>query len=135
MLYPFDICEAPVVPFQNGVSLNSKNGAAPQLPDGQRKEYESLKLGIAQDVKTGLQAFQQAGEKLLKIRQDRLYREEFDTYEGFSHDVLGHSKTYSNNLIAAFEVVQSLVTEGRQSCRITSGSHANWRSIAKAIAN
>jgi hypothetical protein len=63
-------------------------------------------------VRTGLQAFQRAGEKLLKIRQDRLYREEFYTFEAFSRDILGHSKTYSNNLIAAFEVVQALVAQG-----------------------
>jgi hypothetical protein len=94
------------------VSSNSKNGTTPRLSDGQRKECESLKLGIAQDVKTGLQGFKRAGEKLLKIRQDRLYREEFDTFEAFSGDILGHSKTYSNNLITAFEVVQALEAQG-----------------------
>jgi hypothetical protein len=94
------------------VSPNTKNRS--RTPDLRWPEerYESLKLGIAQDVKTGLQAFQRAGEKLLKIRQDRLYREEFDTFEAFSRDILGHSKTYSNNLIAAFEVVQALVAQG-----------------------
>jgi hypothetical protein len=94
------------------VSSNSRNGAAPRLSDSQRNEYESLKLGIVQDVKTGLQAFQRAGEKLLKIRQDRLYREEFGTFEDFSREILGHSKTYSNNLIVGFQVVQALVAQG-----------------------
>jgi hypothetical protein len=94
------------------VSANSRNGAAPRLSDGQRNEYQSLKLGIVQDVKTGLHAFQRAGEKLLKIREDRLYREEFGTFEEFSREILGHSKTYSNNLIVGFQVVQALVAQG-----------------------
>lgn len=85
---------------------------ANQLTAKQRTEYAALKAAIAEDLRQGLECFLRAGEKLLKIKRDRLYREEFDTFEDFCRAIAGHSKTYANNLIRGYAVVQQLVDHG-----------------------
>ena len=84
----------------------------PKLSSDQRQLYETLKIGIREDIRAGLAAFTRAGEKLLRIRDERLDREEYDTFEAFSRDVLGHSKTYANNLIIGYNVVEALALQG-----------------------
>jgi hypothetical protein len=56
-------------------------------------------------------AFQRAGEKLLRIRDERLYREEFSTFEDFCRGTYDFSKTYGNNLILAYNVVKDLADQ------------------------
>jgi hypothetical protein len=86
--------------------------AFPRLSDDQRRDYECLKIQIVQDIQEGLNAFQRAGKKLIRIRDERLYREEFDTFEGFCKETLGKSKTYINNVIQGYELIQDLIVQG-----------------------
>jgi hypothetical protein len=90
----------------------TKQQVARRLSRAQRREYVSLKEGIKEDLYEGLKHFREAGEKLLKIRRERLYREEFDTFEAFCRTMFKRSKTYVNHLIAGYEVVQSLLDQG-----------------------
>ena len=84
----------------------------PRLSSEQHALYETLKVEILHDIQTGLESFQRAGQKMLRIRDERLYREEFDTFEAFCRTVLGHSKTYANNLIIGYELCQDLIRQG-----------------------
>src|SRR5262245_19497067 len=79
-----------------------------ELTDEQRATYNQLKREIHEDILAGLKAFQRAGEKLYRIRDEKLYREEFDTFADFCREELGHSKTYANNLIIGFSVTKEL---------------------------
>jgi hypothetical protein len=63
-------------------------------------------------MEEGFNAFHRAGQKLLRIRDERLYREEYGTFEAFCKTVLGHSKTYATNLIVGYELIQDLVALG-----------------------
>jgi hypothetical protein len=71
-----------------------------------------LKIEIIQDIQAGLNAFQRAGKKLIRIRDERLYREEYDTFEDFCKATLGKSKTYINNVIQGYELIQALIAQG-----------------------
>ena len=86
--------------------------AFPRLSDDQRREYEGLKVEIIQDIQAGLNAFQRAGKKLIRIRDERLYREEYDTFEDFCKATLGKSKSYINNVIQGYELIQALIAQG-----------------------
>src|SRR6516225_9744260 len=67
----------------------------PRLSEELRIRYLDLKAKIQEDIRIGTEAFKRAGEHLLMIRQERLYREEYSTFEAFCRDVFGHSKTYA----------------------------------------
>jgi hypothetical protein len=86
--------------------------AFPRLSDDKRRDYECLKIKIIQDIQAGLNAFQRAGKKLIRIRDERLYREEYDTFEDFCKATLGKSKTYINNVIQGYELIQALIAQG-----------------------
>ena len=86
--------------------------AFPRLSDDQRRDYECLKIEIIQDIQAGLNAFQRAGKKLIRIRDERLYREEYQTFEDFCKATLGKSKTYINNVIQGYELIQALIAQG-----------------------
>jgi hypothetical protein len=81
------------------------------LTDEQRAEYFRLKDEVQSLIRAGLEAYQKAGEKLLRIREARLYREEFDTWDAFCRDAYGFSKTYANQLILAWNVVRDLAQQ------------------------
>jgi len=49
---------------------------------------------------------------LIRIRDERLYREEYDTFEEFCKATLGKSKTYINNVIQGYELIQALIAQG-----------------------
>ena len=52
-----------------------------------------------------------AGEKLLRIRDGRLYREEFANFEEFARTVLGHSRHYANRLITGYVLIQEMIAQ------------------------
>jgi hypothetical protein len=82
------------------------------LSEEQRSEYAVLKREILVEIQVALRAFQRAGERLLKIRDDRLYREEYRTFEEFCREVLGQGYRYANRLILGYELCQDLVAQG-----------------------
>lgn len=60
----------------------------------------------------GLQTFVEVGTALLKIRDSRLYRESYTTFEEYCQGRWNFSKTHSNRLIAAAEVIENLTPIG-----------------------
>src|SRR5215471_14751379 len=49
---------------------------------------------------------------MLEIRDQRLYREEFNTFEEFCRETLGRSKTQVNRMIQAGDVIKGLMAAG-----------------------
>ena len=50
----------------------------------------------------------EVGLALAEIRDTRLYRSDFDTFEAYCQKKWGFTKTYANNLIAGADVVKQL---------------------------
>lgn len=83
-----------------------------RLSDEQRSLYETLKVAIRQDIQAGVEALERVSQNLLRIRDERLYREEFATFGDFCRQTLGRSKTHVNRMIAAADVIQGLIAHG-----------------------
>ena len=64
------------------------------------------------DIGEGLKTFMKVGTALLEIRDARLYRQDYNTFEEYCQERWNLSKTHSNRLIAASEVVQNLTPIG-----------------------
>ena len=82
------------------------------LTPEQFKEYVALKDEIISELRQGFEHLASAAEKLLRVRDARLYREEFSSFAVFCRQILGHTKTYANNLIMAGEVIKALQVTG-----------------------
>jgi hypothetical protein len=63
-----------------------------------------------QVIERGLKTFFEVGAALLHVRDLRLYRTEYDTFEEYCQERWDFSKTYANNLIAATNVRNNLTT-------------------------
>src|SRR5271165_3474113 len=82
------------------------------LTDEQRREYISLKAEIQQHVYEGLKHFELAGLKMRRVRDQRLYREEHDTFQDFVRAELGKSRRFADYLINACGVMEDLRSQG-----------------------
>lgn len=60
---------------------------------------------LEQVVETGLTVFVQVGNALLEIRDSRLYRQQFPTFEAYCRERWGMVQRHANRLIAAAETV------------------------------
>jgi hypothetical protein len=70
---------------------------------------EATRLGRCEGIiKKGLETFVEVGEALLIIRDQRLYRSEFGTFEAYCSDRWGMDKRSANRLVGASEVVKNL---------------------------
>lgn len=63
-------------------------------------------------IERGLKTFVDVGLALLAIRDGRLYRQEYDTFEEYCRQRWGFQRHRANRLIAAAEVSQNLVPIG-----------------------
>jgi len=81
-------------------------GSATELSDDERDELERCE-GI---IERGLPVFFEVGAALLRVRDLRLYRGSYATFEDYCQARWGFSKTYANNLIAATSVRNNLTT-------------------------
>lgn len=61
-------------------------------------------------ITAGLQTFVDVGQALLEIREARLYRQEFGTFEDYCRERWGMDKRYANYQIAAAQVIGNLGT-------------------------
>jgi hypothetical protein len=61
-------------------------------------------------IQKGKDTFVEVGTALSEIRDSRIYRATFKTFEDYCKDRWDFSKTYANNIIAAAEVVGNLTT-------------------------
>jgi len=71
-------------------------------------------------IETGLQTFYKVGEALLKIKENKLYRSEFDTFEDYCLSKWNISKAHGYRLIEASKVVGNLSPMGDISTEIIS---------------
>lgn len=72
---------------------------------------ESERLGrLEATIESGLQTFHEVGSALLEIRDSRLYRAEFSTFEDYCRDRWDMSRPRAYQLIDAAQVVASLST-------------------------
>ncbi|GIK39539.1 MAG: hypothetical protein BroJett011_33720 [Chloroflexota bacterium] len=70
---------------------------------------ETNKLEILETViEQGLQTFVEVGEALAEIRDSKLYRSQYDTFENYCRERWGISRPRAYELINAAEVVQNL---------------------------
>ena len=74
----------------------------------ERNELERCEVVIKQ----GLETFIEVGQALLTIREKRLYRLEFGTFEDYCRDRWGMQRQYANRMIAASEAISNLVPMG-----------------------
>ena len=89
-----------------------KEDGNPKLTEEQRREYADLKTGIQHHMEEGLRHFEAAGQMLLRMRDNRLYREEFPTFNDFCRATFQQNRRYADRLIAAFSVMEGLRAEG-----------------------
>jgi hypothetical protein len=87
-------------------------GVRTSLETSQRVRYEFLKQEIREYIHKGIEAFERVATDMLEIRDQRLYREEYDTFEEFCRETLGRSKTQVNRMIQAGDVIKGLMAQG-----------------------
>lgn len=63
-------------------------------------------------IRRGIKTFVEVGNALLTIRAQRLYREQFKTFEAYCRERWSISKPHGTRLIQAAQVVQDLVPMG-----------------------
>ena len=73
---------------------------------------ETEELGRLESViDQGLKTFVEVGNALTEIRDKRLYREVFGTFEEYCRDRWGFSRVHAKRLVNAAEVVKNITTE------------------------
>ncbi|MFA5445552.1 MAG: hypothetical protein WC262_11340, partial [Bacteroidales bacterium] len=65
---------------------------------------------LEETIRQGLNTFVDVGNALLEIRDKRLYRQDYSTFEDYCREQWGFSKNYANKLIASTEAVLNLGT-------------------------
>ncbi len=78
------------------------------LSSSERERLEDCEVRIQR----GLDTFMDVGLALLEIRDARLYRAQFDTFESYCRERWGMGRQYPNKLIQAAEVAQNLTPIG-----------------------
>lgn len=63
-------------------------------------------------IRNGLQTFYDVGKALMEIREARLYREKFPTFELYCRDRWGMTKTHANRHILAYQAADRLAPIG-----------------------
>lgn len=66
--------------------------------------------GHEEVIENGLNVWYQVGEALLNIRDKRLYRSQYSTFEEYCRERWGMRRDYANKLISASEVMSNLNT-------------------------
>ncbi|MHB1038018.1 MAG: hypothetical protein ACYC35_26705 [Pirellulales bacterium] len=77
------------------------------LSRDERKEFAQYEAVIER----GRQTFLEVGQALAAIRDGRLYRQNFDTFEAYCQDRWDFKRDYANKLIRAAKTVSSLDTK------------------------
>jgi hypothetical protein len=98
--------------FQSrGLAIGRQKVIVPEvLSDIERQELECCEKVIA----SGLQVFFQFGRALLTIKNRRLYRTDYATFENYCRIRWNISRFYAYRLIGAAEVTQRLLTFGNK---------------------
>lgn len=72
------------------------------IPEGQRLDQ------LEKQISAGIQTFNEVGSALMEIRDARLYRSEFKTFENYCREKWGMSRSRAHRLIEASSVVEML---------------------------
>jgi hypothetical protein len=76
-------------------------------------EGEMSKLAECEGIiRRGMKTFVEVGKALLTIRDQRLYREQFKTFDAYCREQWGFSKVHATRLVQAAQVVENLVPIG-----------------------
>lgn len=94
-----------------------------KLTDPERERWVELNAKIEQ----GMVEFIKVGEALREIRDKRLYREDYTTWEQYCRSVLGYGKTQANRLVQEAEVADDLA----QICVKTPRKSSHLRELAR----
>jgi hypothetical protein len=78
------------------------------LSPEEREEYFRM-LHI---IRTGISSWVEAGKALTIIRDKRLYREKYDTFELFCKEEFRMSKSYANRLITGRQTIEDMALSG-----------------------
>jgi len=68
------------------------------------------KAQLEATIERGMQTFVEVGLALMEIRDGRLYRAEYGTFEEYCRERWGWGRNYTNKLIASAEVIENLGT-------------------------
>ena len=106
--------ELPPLPFLHAGLRQSPHGpllAAPQERDilsaAEQEQLSACEAVIAR----GWDTFLEVGRSLARIRDGRLYRQHYGTFEVYCRAKWQYGRHYANHLIAAAETVEHLVTK------------------------
>lgn len=95
-----------VPPAERGLGLYQNGPIATTAP---LTEAERTRLAQHEEtIRAGLQTFHEVGTALLDIRDSRLYREEYTSFEAYCESRWNMKRNYANKLIAAAEVMDNL---------------------------
>lgn len=109
----------PLGALPNGTAVSGKNVKTPSAKqpepaedtEGNKKltrdEFEKL-IKLEKVVETGFVAGMAAGAALVTIKDERLYREQFGTFEEYLLERWGYSRAHGYRLIDAAETVKTL---------------------------
>jgi hypothetical protein len=100
----------------------------PRLSEDQRRDYECLKIEIIQDIQAGLNAFQRAGKKLIRIRDERLIVRSTTLSKISAERPWASPKLTLTNVIQGYELIQDLIAQGE---RVLPDSERLARQLAK----
>jgi hypothetical protein len=92
---------------------------AERLSDGERQ----ILVALEGTIKTHLQSFVDVGTALLRIRDERLYREKSETFEAYCQAEWGFGKSHSYRLIEAAATVKELSSPIGDKCE--DGEHSS----------
>ena len=93
-------------------------------------KFKALKEELASQLDIINTAFIKAGRILRQIRDERLYRGEFDTFQLFCDSMVGKDKRYVNRIIQAAGVIETLMLQG-----VRENELPNSERICRELAN
>lgn len=113
-LYVDEPPQAPVKPVAPATPAVPKLVIPPKPePSAPLSEIEQSELvSCEQVIEAGLQTFYEVGSALASIRDNRLYRSEYSTYEEYCEKRWGITKTHANRQINAAQVITNLTPMG-----------------------
>ena len=116
--------DAPVEVFEGPIDLEEANTPAPVLPTGNTLPVIDQPTGpLSADesgvleyyeriIETGVKTFVEVGHALTVIRDQRLYREHYATFDAYVRKRWDLERTYAHRIIEASEVVDHLLSAG-----------------------
>jgi hypothetical protein len=83
-----------------------------ELTPAEKQKYKTLKERLHAELEIISTAFMRAGKILKQIRDERLYRLEYNSFEEFCRGFFSRTRDYAYKLIAAYDLVQELIDSG-----------------------